>query len=117
MVQDKKQTTKASTASYTIEDAIKVADDIFKLSKDKKYNLGAGGCLRAGLGPEARHTGKPRRRTGKEDTMQDNDWMDKTIPTERVRPSGEEPSVGGAVPKRSHPLLVWLLGGSCCWWL
>lgn len=27
--------------SYTIEDAIKVADDIFKLSKEKKYNLGA----------------------------------------------------------------------------
>jgi len=41
MVQEKKQTTKASTAPYTIEDAIKVADDIFKLSKDKKYNLGA----------------------------------------------------------------------------
>jgi hypothetical protein len=43
--------------------------------------------------------------------MQDNDWMEKTIPTERVRPPGEEPAVGGAVPKRSHPLLVWVLGG------
>ena len=31
---------KGST-SYTIEDAIKVADDIFNLSKEKKYNLGA----------------------------------------------------------------------------
>ncbi|MDH7506978.1 MAG: hypothetical protein QHH15_04230 [Candidatus Thermoplasmatota archaeon] len=26
---------------YTIEDAIKVADDIFKLSKEKEYKLGA----------------------------------------------------------------------------
>jgi len=30
-----------STTSYTIPDAIKVADDIFKLGKEKKYNLGA----------------------------------------------------------------------------
>ena len=28
-------------SSYTLGDAIKVADDIFKLSKEKKYNLGA----------------------------------------------------------------------------
>ena len=41
MVQEKKQTTKASVAPYTVKDAIKVADDIFKLSKEKKYNLGA----------------------------------------------------------------------------
>jgi len=27
--------------SYTVEDAIKVADEIMKLGKDKKYNLGA----------------------------------------------------------------------------
>jgi len=31
----KKQTT------YTIEDAIKIADDILKLSSEKKYNIGA----------------------------------------------------------------------------
>jgi len=30
-----------STASYTMQDAMKVADDIFKLGKEKKYNLGA----------------------------------------------------------------------------
>jgi hypothetical protein len=42
--------------------------------------------------------------------MQGNDWMDETIPTERVRPPGEEPAVGGAVPQRSHPLMVWVLG-------
>ena len=41
MVQEKKQATKASSGPYTIEDAIKIADDIFKLSKEKKYNLGA----------------------------------------------------------------------------
>jgi hypothetical protein len=41
--------------------------------------------------------------------MQGNDWMDETIPTERVRPPGEEPAVGGAVPQRSHPLLAWVL--------
>lgn len=29
------------SSSYTIKDAVKIADDIFKLSKDKKYNLGA----------------------------------------------------------------------------
>ena len=29
------------TSSYSIKDAITVADDIFKLTKDKKYNLGA----------------------------------------------------------------------------
>ena len=29
------------TNPYTVEDAIKVADEIFKLSKDKNYNLGA----------------------------------------------------------------------------
>jgi len=28
-------------AAYTVEDAIKIADEIFKLSKDKKYNVGA----------------------------------------------------------------------------
>ncbi len=28
-------------APYTMKDAIKVADDIFKLTKDKDYNIGA----------------------------------------------------------------------------
>ena len=41
MVQVEKHTTKASSNQYTMKDAIKVADEIFKLSKDKKYNLGA----------------------------------------------------------------------------
>jgi len=41
MVHDKKKATNASSGSYSIEDAIKIADDIFKLSKEKKYNLGA----------------------------------------------------------------------------
>jgi hypothetical protein len=41
MVDINKQTTKASSNPYTIEDAIKVADEIFKLSKEKKFNLGA----------------------------------------------------------------------------
>ncbi len=31
----------AGTTSYTIGDAIKIADDVFNLSKEKKYNLGA----------------------------------------------------------------------------
>ena len=35
---DEKKTTKTS---YTIEDAIKIADDILKMGKDKKYNIGA----------------------------------------------------------------------------
>jgi hypothetical protein len=40
---DKEEKSKNTTesTSYTLEDAIKVADDIFKMSKDKKYNLGA----------------------------------------------------------------------------
>ena len=41
MVKDKEQKSKASKNPYTIEDAIKVADEIFKLSKDKNYKLGA----------------------------------------------------------------------------
>ena len=32
---------KKRQASYTVEDAIKIADEIFKLSKEKKYNVGA----------------------------------------------------------------------------
>jgi len=41
MAHKKKDTEKAKSTSYTVEDAIKVADDIFKLSKEKKYNIGA----------------------------------------------------------------------------
>jgi len=41
MVLEKKQTAKATPPPYTVEDAIKVANDIFNLSKEKKYNLGA----------------------------------------------------------------------------
>jgi len=41
MVKDKEQKLKASKTPYTIEDAIKIADEIFKLSKDKNYKLGA----------------------------------------------------------------------------
>ncbi len=29
------------SSTYVIKDAIQIADDIFKLSKDRKYNLGA----------------------------------------------------------------------------
>ena len=32
---------KKKDKSYTVEDAIKIADEIMKLGKDKKYNLGA----------------------------------------------------------------------------
>ena len=32
---------KKESASYTVEDAMKITDDIFNLSKEKNYNLGA----------------------------------------------------------------------------
>ncbi len=40
---EKKQTEEKIPAktSYTVEDAIKIADDIFKMGQDKKYNIGA----------------------------------------------------------------------------
>jgi len=41
MTDNQKTSQNTGSTSYTIEDAIKVADDIFKLSKEKKYNLGA----------------------------------------------------------------------------
>jgi len=41
MAHKKKINQNASSTSYTIGDAIKIADDVFKLSKEKKYNLGA----------------------------------------------------------------------------
>ena len=37
---DKTKPNKKS-ASYSVEDAMKITDDIFNLSKEKKYNLGA----------------------------------------------------------------------------
>jgi len=41
MADDQKTNQNKGSTSYSIEDAIKVTDDIFKLKKDKKYNLGA----------------------------------------------------------------------------
>jgi hypothetical protein len=40
---EKKQTEEkiSKKASYQIEDAIKIADDILKMGQDKKYNIGA----------------------------------------------------------------------------
>ncbi len=41
MAQKKKVNEKQKSTPYTIEDAMKITDDIFNLSKDKNYNLGA----------------------------------------------------------------------------
>jgi hypothetical protein len=41
MAHKKKINQNTKSEAYTIGDAIKVADDIFKLSKENKYNLGA----------------------------------------------------------------------------
>ncbi len=41
MAHKRKPDEEPKKTSYTVEDAIKVADDIFNLSKDNKYNLGA----------------------------------------------------------------------------
>ena len=41
MAHEHNHKTEAKPTPYTVEDAIKVADEIFKLSKDKNYNLGA----------------------------------------------------------------------------
>ena len=41
MAHKKKETKNAKSPSYSVGDAIKIADDIFKLSKENKYNLGA----------------------------------------------------------------------------
>ncbi len=41
MVDKNSTNEKAKSTSYTIDNALKIADDIFKLSKEKKYNLGA----------------------------------------------------------------------------
>jgi len=41
MAEETKDNQKVENTSYTMKDAIKIADDIFNLSKEKKYNLGA----------------------------------------------------------------------------
>ena len=38
---EKNKPSSKKSSSYTVGDAIKIADDIMKLGKDKKYNLGA----------------------------------------------------------------------------
>ena len=41
MAHKNKVNEKQKSTSYTVEDAIKIADDIFSLTREKKYNLGA----------------------------------------------------------------------------
>ena len=41
MAHKKKPDNKKGGLPYTIEDAMKVTDEIFKLSKEKQYNVGA----------------------------------------------------------------------------
>ena len=41
MSKEEKNTSKQKKTSYKIEDAMKIADDILKLSNENKYNLGA----------------------------------------------------------------------------
>ena len=41
MAHKKKNDQSTGPGSYTIKDAVTVADEIFKLSKEKNYNLGA----------------------------------------------------------------------------
>lgn len=41
MAHKKKVNEKQKSAPYTVEDIMKITDDIFKLSKEKKYNIGA----------------------------------------------------------------------------
>ena len=41
MAHKKKNEEKQKTAPYTIEDAMKIADEVLKLSKDNEYNVGA----------------------------------------------------------------------------
>jgi len=41
MAHKRETTEEKNKSSYTVGDAIKIADEIFKLSKDNKYNLGA----------------------------------------------------------------------------
>ncbi len=41
MAHKKKDTGDAKSSSYTMKDAMQIADDVFNLSKEKKYNFGA----------------------------------------------------------------------------
>jgi len=41
MAHKRKPTQEKISAPYTIEDAMKITDDIFKLSKEKEYKVGA----------------------------------------------------------------------------
>lgn len=41
MAHKKKANEKQGSSPYTIKDALKITDDIFKLSKENKYNVGA----------------------------------------------------------------------------
>lgn len=41
MNQENKEEPNQKHAPYTVEDAIKIADEIFKFSREKKYNVGA----------------------------------------------------------------------------
>jgi len=37
----KKENPDKKSTSYTVEDALKIADELFKISKEKEYNFGA----------------------------------------------------------------------------
>lgn len=41
MAHKKKNTAQKKKLPYTIEDALKISDEIMKMGKEKKYNLGA----------------------------------------------------------------------------
>ena len=41
MAHKRKTNEKKQSAPYTIQDALEITDEIFKLSKDKDYNVGA----------------------------------------------------------------------------
>ena len=41
MAHKKKNVENAGSPLYTMKDAMQIADDVFNLSKEKKYNLGA----------------------------------------------------------------------------
>jgi hypothetical protein len=41
MSEIKKTTKNENKSTYTVEDALKIADDIFKMGKEKKYSIGA----------------------------------------------------------------------------
>jgi len=41
MAHKKKNDENAGSSSYTMKDAMQIADDVFNLSKEKKYNFGA----------------------------------------------------------------------------